>query len=404
MARKRLQANGLVAAGTLRLDELTEAERDDLSALLSRSITSERATVDLARLDKRLRESPAGRGLAAVLEALGGPLVDKRARTAQSSAQRTALWSMARESAVSCGLASFKWCEEWLALVRRRGVFTRLAHADAMRTVRDAARCLAALPRLDVAAESVASVARNDLAVRIAGSAHGLDDGTPLATAVLLGIALSRRAEPPKTTAARRTLWHDAGVLTDQVSDTVLTLGLSPISNTSRAQELRARAEDAVETHLNARDVARISWEMVPGTVVSICENPRVVEAAADAGARGPLVCTSGNPTLVVTELLDRLAAGGTRFRYHGDFDWPGLAIAGRVMSRFDAVPWRFMARDYSDAIDALGLSARLPDLEGTPVEAPWDPTLTALMSRVGRAVHEEAVLDLLVGDLGWRE
>ena len=33
-------------------------------------------------------------------------------------------------------------------------------------------------------------------------------------------------------------------------------------------------------------------------------------------------------------------------------------------------------------------------------MEAVWQPALTAAMARAGRAVHEEAVLDLLIGDL----
>jgi hypothetical protein len=39
--------------------------------------------------------------------------------------------------------------------------------------------------------------------------------------------------------------------------------------------------------------------------------------------------------------------AGG-RLRYHGDFDWAGLAIGNFVMREFGAEPWRFKTTDYS--------------------------------------------------------
>ena len=102
---------------------------------------------------------------------------------------------------------------------------------------------LLALPRLDPDAEEL--VARNDLAVTIAGDAHGLDDGTPLASAVLRGIAPARDTAVPTTVTGRRGLWHDAGVVTDQVSTTVLTLGLRPLGNGRRepSSSRAARAE-----------------------------------------------------------------------------------------------------------------------------------------------------------------
>jgi uncharacterized protein (TIGR02679 family) len=240
--------------------------------------------------------------------------------------------------------------------------------------------------------------ARNDLAVTITGSAHGLDDGTHVAAVILRAVALARGAEPPATAAARRALWHDVGVTTDLVSSTVLTLGLRPLGGGARNGELRARSEDAVETHLNARDLARITWQLEPDTVVYVCENPRVVEAAADRGATTPLVCTFGNPTVVVTALLDRLHAAGAQFRYHGDFDWPGIAIANRVIGRVGASTWRMRVGDYEVALD--GADGELPELEGVPVEATWDRDLTDAMQAAGRAVHEELVLGRLVGDL----
>jgi hypothetical protein len=44
---------------------------------------------------------------------------------------------------------------------------------------------------------------------------------------------------------------------------------------------------------------------------------------------------------------------------------------------------------------------ARPIRLENPPVEAEWDPELTAAMIRHGLAVHEEHMLDELLGDLG---
>ena len=100
-----------------------------------------------------------------------------------------------------------------------------------------------------------------------------------------------------------------------------------------------------------------------------------------------------------MTAVLARLAADGADLRYHGDFDWPGVAIANRVMVASGALPWRIGAADYEDALALAGAGEVLP-LGGRPVAAVWDAELTAAMERAGVAVHEEAVLDVLVSDL----
>jgi uncharacterized protein (TIGR02679 family) len=85
--------------------------------------------------------------------------------------------------------------------------------------------------------------------------------------------------------------------------------------------------------------------------------------------------------------------AAGVSLRYHGDFDWAGIQIANVVMRRHGAAPWRFSSADYRTARGGR-------PLHGDPVAAAWDPDLQAAMLEIGRAVHEEEVLDLLLGDL----
>jgi uncharacterized protein (TIGR02679 family) len=76
----------------------------------------------------------------------------------------------------------------------------------------------------------------------------------------------------------------------------------------------------------------------------------------------------------------------GAVLRYHGDFDWPGVALANACLEDFGAQPWRMSADDY---LDGHGTHA----LAGSSVEAAWDPELGPAMRSRGVAVHEEAVL-----------
>jgi uncharacterized protein (TIGR02679 family) len=242
---------------------------------------------------------------------------------------------------------------------------------------------------------------RGELAAVTTGSAHGLDDGTWLARLVQCGIALARGTEFPGDAAGRRALWRLVSVTPDEVSSTVLTYGLRPVGGGRREQALRERTDHHAEAHLTPRDLHGLRLRLPAGTVIHICENPRVVEAAADAACVHALVCTSGSAATVVLTLLDTLAATGCRFAYHGDFDWPGIALANRIIRRYRAQPWRMGAEDY-EHLAARSQSEGIPQLplDGRPVDAAWDPDLTPATTALGVVLHEEVTLDLLVDDL----
>ncbi|WP_127450757.1 DUF2398 family protein [Streptomyces sp. B29(2018)] len=236
----------------------------------------------------------------------------------------------------------------------------------------------------------------------VTGSAHGLDDGTWLARLVQRGITLAHDTDLPGDAVGRRALWRLVAVTPDEVSSTVLTYGLRPLGENWRARSLRERADHRAETDLTSRDLRDVPLHLPAGSVVHICENPRVVEAAADAGCSQALVCTSGSAATVVLTLLDALASGDCRFAYHGDFDWPGIALANRIMRRYGARPWRMGADDY-EHLATRSQAEGIPPLPliGKPVSAVWDAGLAPAMAALGVALHEEATLDLLVDDLG---
>ena len=84
--------------------------------------------------------------------------------------------------------------------------------------------------------------------------------------------------------------------------------------------------------------------------------------------------------------------------RYHGDFDWPGIAIARRIIDH-GAQPWRLGRADYCEAVERLPSDRRLI-LTGRAEATPWDSELSPAMRTANLAVHEEAIVDLLLADL----
>jgi uncharacterized protein (TIGR02679 family) len=391
----RLQRNGLRPVGTLRLDGLQRDERHALAGLLGRPVAGARASVDLAELDRRIRASGAAGGVVAVAERLRGPLVDRAgARRARADAAAR-VWAAGREALARAGLSSAPWVERWLDEVQRSGSLGRVDSDRAERVIVRAVRCVAALPRVTRGPPR----GRNELASLATGDAHGLDDGRLVAALVLRAAAAVVGCEYPTTAAGRRALWREVGVVTDEVSATALTAGLR-----SNRTWLDARTDAGWESHLTARDLRRIEVRPPVDGVVHVCENPRVLEAAVDAGAGAAMVCTMGQPAGVITALLRSLVGDGAELRYHGDFDWPGIAIANAVFAIGSCQPWRFAADDYLDALARLApMAGDLPLLGDAPVTASWDVALTEELKRARRAIHEELALDELLADLAGR-
>lgn len=395
---ERLQRNGISAMGTVILRDLEQAERFALAGLIGRPVTQSHARVDLAALDERLRSSGAAPGLVAAVGGLRGPLVDRPGERSARAGRRDAVWASFRSELSARGLESEPWCERWVESIRLLvGPDPSVSVSEALRS---AAQCLDVLGS---ASPSAGQIGRGELAAAVVGDSHGLDDGTLIGTLVMRGLAARAETHVPTGAEDRRALWELAGVLCDEVSTTVLTFGLHPRSDESSpvSDWLSRRSDAGCETHLTLRDLRRLGRIAEPGSEVFVCENPRVLEAAMDSASGATVVCSSGSPSVVVMALLERLTTDGAVLRYRGDFDWPGVAIANRVIERFGAEPWRMSAADYEHALAAAGAGvAELPELRGRTVEAAWDEELAPVMERAGRVVHEERILDLLVADL----
>ena len=241
------------------------------------------------------------------------------------------------------------------------------------------------------------------LASRVLGGAHALDGG-PVPAAVLRAAGwITGQPRTAPTAAERRRLWASLGVALDTVSSTVLVLGLTLPGTTPLAAGLAVHAAAGLPVRITLGQLAQhLDGAGVGGARrVRVCENPSVVEEAADrlGPTCAPLVCVEGRPSVAASRLLSALAAAGTNLGYHGDFDWPGLEIANGAVA-LGARPWRMSTADYRAAVSTATVALpRLPDRGGTT--AAWDGDLAGVMEVVGRQVEEEHVLPDLLADLG---
>jgi uncharacterized protein (TIGR02679 family) len=405
-ARKRLERNRLAPTGTVQAQLDAEGAKR-LGGLLGTRLEPGRRRIQLGALDAALRASAAQCGLVSVVADLTGrPLQDRMsAKEAQQTAW-TALWQRLDAELMCAGLAQAGWIDGWLRELRSTGILTRAGIEAAATALGSAVRTIAALKNTplhapaDTGTGAVKQWELSELAAYTTGDAHGLDEGRLAGILVLKAIAEACVLPSPDSASNRRMLWERVDVSTDSLSGTIMVWRLAPPGPHPWAQMMRARSDLSLVTHLTLQELRTVPDAplTMPGTTVHFCENPQVLQAAARYDLPGTLVCGSGNPSAAGWDLLQRLTSDGVDVAYHGDFDWPGIAIAERVMHA-GARPWRMHAADYLHALTELPAERFLP-LSGPAAHTPWDPQLAAAMTHHGLAVHEEAQLHHLLPDL----
>ncbi len=400
-ARDRLEA-GRSLTGPVTLTDATAEQRRAVERLTGRPAGSGASlSVSLPEVDRILRESGAAPGgLAEAVAILTGPLRDRNRDRADTAAAWAAAFAPL-DDAVARRAELAAW-RRWLDVT---GVVRRLTATPDM---------------AQVLLEQVAAVLRRlpspglpigRLAAECCGDAHALDDGRPAGTLALSAVrALAGLPFAADGTAdSRRAAWAALGVHLDDLSSLVLCLGLPGDTRTALGKVLALHQEAGQPAVLTLRQL-RCHDEPLRAGPAWICENPVVIAAAADElGSHcPPLVCVGGQPSAAGWRLLDLLAAGGAEFRYHGDFDWGGIRIACAVRERMNQgqvrwQPWQYDRDAYETAaaaVSASGSTARLPQLAGEPVAAPWDPGLAVAMARRDVRIEEELTLDSLLTEL----
>jgi uncharacterized protein (TIGR02679 family) len=418
-----LAAQGEPLTGVVRLDEPSAEQRAAAVRLVGRPKRPGAALrVDLADVEDILRRGPWPAGLADAVETLSGPVVDRRVERAREAVE----WDQVRHGMAAAterfpGLGA--WWDSWCA----DGGLKKAARAEAVRTSRTPSPAVAAdlvrgvvdvLEALPASAEPLAVLAR-----RVVGDAHALDASRPLGRLAAAAVGAAFRSgvtDGTRDGSSVRDSWAAAGVVLSSVASTALCLGVP--GHDAVGPSIADATGTALEAMRAARTPMLLTLDQVRSggvralpadSVVHVCENPTVVEVVAARWARsgspvrtthghGPvLVCTSGQPSTAVLELLDRLTGLGAQCRYHGDFDWAGLRIARFLSAHIPCVPWRYTAADYRAAVqhEAPSLS-----LAGRPAESPWDPGLATVMAEYGLAIEEEAMAGLLSRDVlaGW--
>jgi uncharacterized protein (TIGR02679 family) len=396
-ARRSLENSGGDLTAGVSVPDPDEAERRAIIGITGkfRSASSARISVRLADLDTAVRTGT-GLGLADLLATIGGPLRDRPAeRLAAATARAAAL-----HTAESSGLHdSCDWYRTWLEGVVGDGTLTKLLNQGETAQLTRAIRVLEHLTDPTV---GTAPVMLPALAVNMTGDTKALGHGTILSNLILRALAIRTGKDRPANPEDRRELWDAFNVIVDDLASRVLVLNLSA-DGAGLGEWLTGATRYGTPFHVTLHQLVTHPIRL-HHPLVYVCENPAILRrAAGDLGpASAPLICTEGRPSTAFHRLARAITEGGGELRYHGDFDWPGIAIATQVMQRHNARPWRMSTTDYLAGID---LEDDHMALDGKAQSTSWDEGLAEAMAAAGRAVYEESVADQLIADLdGYRD
>ncbi len=375
-ARKSLERTGGALNGRISVADPDDAERKAIIGItgVHQPAGIKRLTMPLADLDAAVRRAT-GLGLEDTLAVLGGPLHNRPAEAASLATARAALIAAAEASPLN---ESCHWYWRWLADLRRDGTLTRLANQGDAAVLGQAIRVL---EYLEARSASAAPIALPALAAQITGDTKALNHGTTLATLILRALALRAGVSRSASAAERRELWDLSGVMVDDLASRVLVLNVTA-EGSGLAEWLADAARYGTPFQVTLHQLVTHPIRLrLPR--IFVCENPAV--------------CTEGQPSTAFHRLARIATEAGGKLWYHGDFDWPGVAIAADMIDRHGARVWQMNASDYLAGVKTDGPCVAL---NGDPVATPWDPELRETMRGTGRAVYEETVTDQLLRDL----
>lgn len=414
--RKKVQ-RGESLNGRCRLSRLTPEQATHISGLTGARARGASIRVDLGLFAQIVSNTGRFDSLESLVQlACGEPLPNLRAARDDHSAQWRQVWahagqlvceldsSLAQRSGAEADrtatqIDSFTAdsLDNAIASIRKSGWLRRLTFRDPIAATSLLDQVFALLNLLPAR-----PVPLSVFAAKHCGSAHALDDSTSLGRIMLKLLAKqSVHGTPEKKAVKRRHIWESVGVVTDELSSTVLTLNLPATGDSLTDRLLQDHRRCGMPVRLTFRHL-----RLHPPTFKSplgdrdsriyVCENPSILaEAATRIGANcPPMVCVEGHPSLACWVLLEQLCGTEFPLAYHGDFDWGGIRIANKLYAAFGFEPWHFTSASHRIR------SKHHRKLRPPEAEARWDRTLSETIRRAGVSVEEESAIEELLADL----
>jgi len=409
--------------GSVKLDGLTDEEREAIGLLLRRDLGGTRsATVTYAQFAQAVADSRfQGIDVLELLQrVLGVSLVSRR----EERERLADGWNrMMSELLDNCHQRGDEAGAKWIRHLAERGAGARHlvnwyeTDPERLRQVLDVVlQAIAALPsdryeRLPI------------FAARVTRDPHAFDrdrDEGKLLLQALVFLKQERdpgyQPEQPLSAEQASELLYEYRLLRDDILNFVTCSGIVALRDGSRVAWWEHAAREQVALHVPLRELVLADTFVGCGDAATTCNDARckvfivenssvyadLLDRTKRAGGVVPLVCTGGQLHIAAWHLLDKLAVNGYELYYSGDFDPEGLLMAQRLRLRYPERLrlWRYTVQDYERCLSEVKLTeSRLKQLK-----AVVDPVLAPIgrrMQELRAAGYQEQLIAELAGDIG---
>lgn len=398
---KRYQRNGH-AAGTIRLDNASEQERDALCGLFGRPFLGE-VKFKVQDFDKALKSSRfEGVDLKDVLEIYFHTSIHtnrelKDQKELQLNQILESAYRIARRETCK------KWLDEIQAKRKDRGYLLIIKEiaTDFQSAKTNVCSAIWAMDELGNRSKDMLRLAI--FSAQATTDPHALDCDTLCGQLFLHLLSMEQNRPYPLSAEERDEVYFENGILCDSISSTVTQVGLilkeKQIEHPA-FKEFRQRTECCTLSLTNLNMICSASS---PSGKVYLIENQMLFSQLCDHASifHSPLICTSGQLQVAVLRLLDMLVASGTTLYYAGDFDGGGISIAARLLTRYpdNLHLWHMSSDDYAHCKSEVFLSAASQNLLKSANGTILEPIANAVQEN-GYAGYQELLFEKLLSDL----
>ena len=422
-------------AGRVTVQNLSDAEREDLEGFLQRNYHGKKsASVSAERFERALAESRfAGISGRDVLELyFRKPPEGRRSLREREKQQEKHRWQqllaqarkeISAEKGQGQTALALKWLGQLEAAVKEddygRGfpLYLKKRSGEAEDKFRELERLLRlstqVLETLPAAAARGGQIRYRYLAVyaaEVTGNPHAFDRGTRDGAYLELLIrwylgetgkeppAMGEAAKNPDSlfpALSRQRLYLQAGLLRDDMSNYAMAAGI-------RARKRDGKTHEGMEGFYAEGEPVQIPLSVIVGWEAASCpenrlyivENPSVYAILCGKWKKNcGLMCMNGQPRLSSLLILDLLAQSGTEIWYGGDFDPEGLWIAQKLKwyYRGSFHFWHMSAEDYEGSRSGEEISEKRRKMLDKITDEKLRQTAQAIQA-CGRAGYQENI------------
>ncbi len=232
---------------------------------------------------------------------------------------------------------------------------------------------------------------------------HTFDDGTECGKLLIHAICYVLQRPYPQNAEERLELLYAAGIIKDEISNFTVCCGINGYKNGIVHKGWLGFYESGEVLMLSLLNLSEIDKTSSPTGKVFVFENPAVFAEISERTKelRPALVCTYGQIKVASLMLLDMLYKDGCQIYYSGDFDPEGMTIANKLKERYKEklTLWGYDDQSYLKAKSDKRLSElRLSKLDKVNDEMLKELAITIKDTRY--AGYQELLIDKLIEDI----